>query len=235
LQVCDNNVPRYSSNAWRSAKSFVYKLASNLKIKYLENCIFNIWWQLRANDYLVFQNWMNATAVLAWMGLHVKMTLTIMNAYVLTATLEYIVKLVRSIWWFMPPSHMSVNACRSLWLRNATNRTKIPAVIPYLSALRRGYLTVTASVSFVSLPLTDGVRKCVRFQSDTCQIQLRFLVVVINVTYELRLFAQYLRILTYESHIFAYHLLISSRYWYFTILYPRWCSHTCTLCCCFER
>ena len=32
---------------------------------------------------------------------------------------------------------------------------------------------------------------------------------VLNVTYELRLFAQHLRILTYELHIFAHHLLIS--------------------------
>ena len=43
------------------------------------------------------------------------------------------------------------------------------------------------------------------------------LLLVLNVTYELRLFAQHLRILTYELHIFAHHLLISSYYWYFNI------------------
>ena len=65
----------------------------------------------------------------------------------------------------MPPSHLSGTACGSLRLRNATNRTKILAVIAERRALPSAYLTVTVSLSFVNVALTEyaTIRKYVRF------------------------------------------------------------------------
>ena len=118
--------------------------------------------------------------------------------------------------WLMPPSHLSGTACGSLRLRNATNRTKIIAVIAERSELRSAYLTFTGSLSFVSVALTEYATISV-FRVTRVRYNYGSLRLVLNVTYELHFFAQYLRILTYDLHIFAYHLRISSRYWYFNI------------------